>query len=134
MISAVLAVLLATSQAEVDVFLGTQAPGNTTPAATWPMGMVQPGPDVGRAYGTSASGYAFGSSWMMGFTQNHLSGTGCCDLQDFLVKPFTGADALALGAAADEVGAPGYYAVSFTNLGVRAEMTATRRVAIYRFT
>lgn len=28
MISAVLAVLLATSQTEVDVFLGTQAPGN----------------------------------------------------------------------------------------------------------
>ena len=120
--------------ASADPFIGTRGPGETTPAAAWPLGMVQPGPDVGRAYRSLPSGYRGGDAHVMGFTQNHLSGTGCCDLQDYLVKPFTGEDPLAPGAVADERAEPGYYAVSLTNFGVRAEMTATRRVALYRFT
>ena len=99
------------------------------------MGMVQPGPDTGVTYRSVPSGYKrVFSGRILGFTQTHLSGTGCCELQDFLVKPFTGGDALLPGAADREVAEPGYYAVSLTNFGVRAEMTATRRVAIYRFT
>ena len=98
------------------------------------MGMVQPGPDTGAAYRSVPSGYKrVFADRILGFTQTHLSGTGCCDLQDFLVKPFTGGDALSPGESDREVAEPGYYAVSLTNFGVRAEMTATRRVAIYRF-
>ena len=86
----------------VDPFLGTRWPGATTPAATYPLGMVQPGPDVGREYRSLPSGYQAGSTYVMGFTQNHLSGTGCCDLQDYLVKPFTGDVPSEPGTIADE--------------------------------
>ena len=109
----------------VDPFIGTGGHGHTHPAAVVPHGMVQPGPDT-RCNGWDAcSGYNFSDRTVNGFTQTRLSGTGCGDMADFLLLPYTGQ--VELGAKgnkldptpyaspfshADEVAAPGYYATT----------------------
>ena len=130
----------------VDPMIGTAGGGNTLPGPLWPLGMVQPGPDTAYStkyggYGSSESGYATGSTMLMGFTQTHLSGTGCCDLQDFLLLPFVGeypsAATNRFTATIDkksERTEPGYYAVSIPEFGVKAELTASKRVAYHRYT
>ena len=122
----------------VNPFVGTGAEGHAFPGACWPMGMVQPSPDTGAEYACHCSGYDFRDRRLMGFTQTHLSGTGCCDLQDFLLLPldreFAGGVSrpIALIDKQTETASPGYYAVRFES-GIRAEVTCSRRVAYYRF-
>ena len=128
----------------VDTKVGTDMGGNTHPGALWPFGMVQPGPDTtARAdgdYQSDCSGYSENHEYLMGFTQTHLSGTGCTDLMDFLLMPFTGADpdpAKRLTRRMDkrnEKGRPGYYTVTIEDGGILCELTASRRVAYHRYT
>ena len=134
---------------EVNVFIGTDGIGHTTPAAWYPAGLVQPGPDSGYADWRHCSGYCFDDSAICGFSQTHLSGTGCPDLADFLLQPFAGENprpaetarpgehSLVLRApklAGSEKGTPGYYSVAYGDSGIRTEITASQRVAFYRFT
>ena len=134
----------------VNPMIGTQSQrgslvGNTLPGPVWPFGMVQPGPDTAvnaktGDYGSHESGYNADSTRLMGFTQTHLSGTGCCDLQDFLLLPFVGdfpGGTNRFLVAIDkttERASPGYYAVSFRDQPVKAELTCSRRVAYHRYT
>ena len=130
----------------VDPMIGTGGGGNTLPGPVWPFGMVQPGPDTAYnaargGYGSRESGYDPGSDVLMGFTQTHLSGTGCCDLQDFLLLPFTGEFPVTSSNRftvkidkRSERAEPGYYAVVIPASGVKAELTASRRVAYHRYT
>ena len=150
------AVLLASVSGFVNPMIGTGNGGNTCPGPVWPLGMVQPGPDTSLVtqphdhdpaefsqeldYRSMCNGYDPRSDTLLGFTQTHLSGTGCTDLQDFLLLPFTGAyptnDTHRFVAKMDkksEVGEAGYYAVTLPDFGVRAEVTASKRVAYYRF-
>ena len=143
--------------AAVNTLIGTGNGGNTCPGPVWPLGMIQPGPDTSLVtrphdhnpeefsqeldYRSMCNGYDPCSDILFGFTQTHLSGTGCCDLQDFLLLPFSGEyptnTPKRLVAKMDkksEVGEAGYYAVSLPEFGVRAEITASRRAAYYRFT
>lgn len=117
----------------VDPFIGTGGNGHTTPAATRPFGMVQPGPDTGNYNWGHCSGYRYEDKTLYGFSQTHLSGTGCGDLGDFLLKPYVlGAprEPLAIDKKTEKA-SPGYYAV--TAGGVACEMTAARCSAVYRF-
>nr|WP_031310257.1 GH92 family glycosyl hydrolase [Sphingobium sp. C100] len=131
----------------VDPFIGTSGEGHTFPGAVAPFGMVQLSPDthVGAARQTYdwAAGYRHEDPVILGFSHTHFSGAGHSDLGDFLVIPVTG-DAVPLepGDAktpgfrshkADEVASPGYYAVTLTDPGVRAEMTAGTRVGVHRY-
>ena len=130
----------------VDPMIGTGGGGNTLPGPLWPLGMVQPGPDTAYSensggYGSRESGYLPESTTLMGFTQTHLSGTGCCDLQDFLMLPFVGEypteSSKRFTTVIDkksEHAEAGYYAVELPVFGVKAELTATRRVAYHRYT
>ena len=150
-------VLLAGVAAFVDPMIGTGNGGNTCPGPVWPLGMVQPGPDTSLVtkphdhnpdefsqeldYRSMCNGYDPKSGILLGFTQTHLSGTGCCDLQDFLLLPFSGAyptnsphRLVAKMDKASEIAEAGYYAVTLPDFGVRAEITASKRVAYYRFT
>ena len=83
----------------------------------------------------------------MGFSHTHLSGTGCGDLLDFLVMPGIGAVKLVPGprskpeqgyrsrfSHAREVVRPGYYSVPLEDPGILAELTATERVGLHRYT
>ncbi len=124
----------------VDPFIGTGGTGHTTPAATVPFGMVQPGPDTGRGNWKYCSGYQYSDREIARFSQTHLSGTGCFDFSDVAFMPFAGDTAAAAAAdfytgydKASERATPGYYAVTLKG-GVRVEATATPRAAIYRLT
>lgn len=77
---------------EVDPFIGTGGHGHTFPGATTPFGMIQLSPDQNTKSGDWywCSGYHYSSKTIMGFSHNHLSGTGWADLGDILVMPTTG--------------------------------------------
>ena len=80
----------------VDLFIGTQGVGNVTPAATWPFGLVQAGPDTSAESGVfrpdkaHCGGYHFSDKWLWRFSQTHISGTGVNSLGDFGILPISG--------------------------------------------
>jgi predicted alpha-1,2-mannosidase len=135
----------------VDPFLGTGGDGHTFPGATVPFGMVQPSPDTRivdfhRSYGWAA-GYRYDDTTIQGFSQTHFSGTGHSDLGDFELMPIAGDVKLDPGPPDNpdagyrsrfshelEEARPGYYAVTLSDYGIRVELTATRRVAVHRYT
>jgi len=135
----------------VDPFIGTGEDGHTFPGATVPFGMVQLSPDTQiRHFKESykwAAGYRYEDSTMLGFSHTHFSGAGHSDLGDFLVVPISGEvklDPMEAGqpgsgygsrfSHSSEVAHPGYYAVTLEDYGVRAELTATTRVGLHRYT
>ncbi len=151
MSSAVLGVALGLLAVPVDPFIGTQGGGHVFPGAVYPFGMVQLSPDTQtRNFKDSyawAAGYQYGDPTILGFSHTHFSGTGHSDLGDFLVMPISGAVRLDPGDPArpgsgyrsrfghdTEQAVPGYYAVTLTDYGVRAELTATARVGWHRYT
>ncbi|MCR5414256.1 MAG: GH92 family glycosyl hydrolase [Kiritimatiellae bacterium] len=128
----------------VDPFIGTAASGHTFPGACVPFGLVQASPDTGHGDWDHCSGYSSGDACVWGFSQTHLSGTGCSDLGDLLIQPFAAdrpsdlleelSGCLAIPSPkADESASPGYYAVTLSAFSVRAEVAASGRSAIYRF-
>ena len=122
----------------VDVFTGTAATGHTTPAAACPFGMVQAGPDSGNYNWAYCSGYQFYDQTVVGYSQTHLSGTGCTDMGDVQILPFTGSFSVRPAYRAvdksRERGEPGYYTTVQSLDGVKVEITATKHVGYYRFT
>ncbi len=125
----------------VDTLIGGSYRGHTFPGAACPFAMVQASPDTGLCDWDHCSGYVWEDPCIYGFSQTHLSGTGCPDLADVRLLPFTAdfADANPVNwkLAKDfrtELGRPGYYTVALTNAGVTAEMTATPHVGVHRYT
>ncbi|MCL6712460.1 GH92 family glycosyl hydrolase [Pseudomonas sp. R2.Fl] len=136
--------------ADVDPFIGTGGEGHTYPGATVPFGMVQLSPDTRiqprkDAYGWAA-GYRHDDRTIVGFSHTHFSGTGHSDLGDVLLMPISGEVKLERGNPDqpgsgytsrfrhdDETAQPGYYAVTLDDYGVRAELTATARVGVHRY-
>ena len=124
----------------VDPFVGTGGTGHTTPAAAYPFGMVQPGPDTGHGGWERCSGYQYNDRKIARFSQNHLSGTGCSEFTDLGFMPASGRRGepswrnVASGYdKRSERASPGYYGVTLED-GVRVEATCSPRVAIWRFT
>ena len=139
----------------VDPFIGTGGEGHTFPGAVVPFGMIQLSPDTRiqprkDAYDWAA-GYRYDDSTIIGFSHTHFSGTGHSDLGDVLLMPISGYAAgevpLERGdvdkpgsgyhsrfSHDDEVAEPGYYAVTLDDYGIRAELTATERVGVHRYT
>ena len=118
--------------------------GNNFPGATVPFGMVRLSPDTVSAIGqraTNSSGYYYPDPRILGFSHTRLAGTGATDGGNFLVIPCTAETAKShrrgLNAAYShdhEVAFPGYYGVGFPKLGLTAELTATHRVGVHRYT
>jgi len=131
----------------VDPRIGTGGHGHCFPGAAVPFGAVQLSPDTFNNGWDWCSGYHVSDSSIMGFSHTHLSGTGCGDLLDFLVMAGTGPAKIVPGTRenpdegyrsrfdhADEVMTPGYYSVLLKDYGIRAELTATERVGVHRYT
>jgi len=131
----------------VDPFIGTGGHGHCYPGATVPFGAVQLSPDTFNNGWDWCSGYHVSDTSIMGFSHTHLSGTGCGDLLDFLVMPGTGPAKIVPGSRAnpdegyrsrfshdDEVATPGYYSVLLKDYNIRAELSATERAGIHRYT
>ena len=74
----------------VNPFIGTGGHGHTFPGAVVPHSMIQPSPDTRIDGWDACSGYHYSDTLLNGFTQNHLSGTGCADYGDFLIMPTVG--------------------------------------------
>lgn len=118
----------------VDPLVGTADNGHTFPGACVPFGFVQPGPDSGNDEWKYCSGFNIADDSLIGFSQNHLNGTGCQDLGDILLLPFSGefkTDRIPYDKNSQDAH-PGYYSVRLLN-GVTARMTATERTAQYQF-
>ncbi|MFS4417925.1 GH92 family glycosyl hydrolase [Maribacter sp. 2307ULW6-5] len=128
----------------VNPFIGTDGPGNTYPGATLPFGMVQLSPDIGIPGWDRIAGYYWPDSILSGFSHTHLSGTGAGDLYDILVMPTNGRFSQRIAANGhrpfsrydhDREGAsPGHYWVHLLDYGIKAELTATKRVGVHRYT
>ena len=123
-----------------DPFIGSGGTGHTTPAAAYPFGMVQPGPDTGHGGWERCSAYQYGDKRIRRFSQNHLSGTGCSEFTDLGFMPAAGDPDAALNRdyaarfdKATEKASPGYYAVTLA-CGTKVEATCTRHVSLFRFT
>lgn len=127
--------------------VGTGGHGHTYPGATVPFGLVQLSPDTRTEGWDACSGYHYSDSTLLGFSHTHLSGTGCGDLGDLLVLPFTGHVQKPDGYEAleakrfrsrftheKEVAQPGYYRVSLDNYNITAEVTATAHAGMHRYT
>jgi predicted alpha-1,2-mannosidase len=134
----------------VDPLIGTGPEGHTFPGATVPFGMVQLSPDTQiRPFKQSykwAAGYRYEDTTILGFSHTHFSGAGHSDLGDVLLQPISGEVRLEPGdidkprsgyrsrfSHDTEKAEPGFYAVTLEDYGVRAELTATSRVGVHRY-
>ena len=142
----------------VNPMIGTEGMGHTFPGACAPFGIVQLSPDTdtiphnidgvyqGKVYEYCA-GYQHTDNTIVGFSHTHLSGTGHSDLGDLLIMPQTGVLQLNPGTKDDpdsgyrqrfshdtEQASPGYYAVTLNDAGIKAELTATQRVGVHKYT
>ena len=141
----------------VDVKIGSGGHGHVFVGASVPFGMVQLGPTSIPQDWDWTSGYHDSDSTVIGFSHTHLNGTGIGDLFDVTLMPVVGSVAYARGSEpadgspeavataqatglwsyADrnkEVAKPWYYSVPLTRYGITAEMTATDRVGLSRYT
>lgn len=120
----------------VNPFIGTAFTGHTFPGATYPLGMIQTGPQTGNFTWEYCSGYFYEDSLIQGFTQNRLNGTGCVDLGDLLVQPFAGEKRENLDSHFDkstEKATAGYYTVHLADNNVGVEVTASPHVAFHKY-
>ena len=128
----------------VNPFIGTDGTGNTYPGAMTPFGMVQLSPDIGIPGWDRISGYFYPDSIITGFSHTHLSGTGAGDLYDVLIMPTNSRFNERIEANnrlpfsyfshKHETATAGYYSVDLLSYGIKAELTATPRVGVQRYT
>ncbi|HYB80949.1 MAG TPA: GH92 family glycosyl hydrolase, partial [Mycobacterium sp.] len=125
----------------VATLIGTGTGGRTVgeinnfPGAAVPFGMVQYSPDTVGNY----SGYNYDNPRSTGFSMTHAS-AGCPGFGDISMLPTTRAIGAQPWSAWEtiahddtEQGVPGYYTVRFPETGVIAELTATTRTGVGRF-
>ncbi|KAJ6013392.1 hypothetical protein N7540_007983 [Penicillium herquei] len=127
----------------VNPLIGSTSGGNVFAGASLPYGLAKPVADVD---GQNTGGFSTDGSNVTGFSHMHDSGTGGNpSMGQFPLFPQYCPDnvvdnckflksARAVHYVNDSVTAhPGYFALELEN-GIRAEMTASRRAALYRFT
>ena len=121
----------------VNPFVGTDGFGNVYPGAQIPFGGIQISPDSDDKDYDCSAGYKYNKPTIQGFSLTHLSGTGIPDLGDFLFIPAVGniqfKPKLTLNHE-KESASPGYYGVELIDFNIKAEMTASSRSGIFRFT
>ncbi len=132
----------------VDPMIGTGGHGHTFPGPALPFGMVQLSPDTRLTGWDGCSGYHDSDRRVFGFSHTHLSGTGVSDYGDILLLPATGKIRWVSGYApedsargygsrfrkSEERASAGYYAVRLDDYEVTAELTATLRAGMHRYT
>ncbi|MDD1782583.1 GH92 family glycosyl hydrolase [Enterovibrio sp. ZSDZ35] len=130
----------------VNPFIGTGNLGNTYPGATTPHGMVQLSPNNGSNGWEYTSGYYYNDNRTVGFSHTHLSGAGAGDLNDILVMPINSRSDYMLNEGSsrlhvegsrfkhkNEQATAGYYSVFLDDYDIKAELTASDRVGVHRY-
>ncbi len=133
--------------AKVNPKIGSGGHGHVFVGANVPFGMTQVGPTSISQEWDWCSGYHDSENSVIGFSHTHLSGTGCGDLFDVTLMPVMGEVPYGRGRLGDystgfwseadrskEVVEPGYYSVPLTRYNILAEMTATERGGLHRYT
>ena len=119
----------------VNPFIGNADNGHTFPGACVPFGFIQASPETGNDEWKYCSGFNIADDSIMGFAQNHLNGTGCPDLGDVLIFPFSGDVKNGIYKSAydkaTQTASPAYYKVKLTDSDIDVEVTATQRTAYY---
>src|SRR5690242_16833488 len=126
--------LNAQSAKYIDPFMGSEGGGHVFPGPSLPFGMIKPGPDMGP--NTGNAGWLEDGN-INGFSQTHVSGTGGgAKYGNVLIQPTTGEVQAAdfSSPRQDENATIGFYSVNLTRYSTKVEITASRRVALYRFT
>lgn len=142
----------------VNPLIGTRSMGHVFPGAVAPHGLVALSPDtdtvphnINGVYQPDSykycAGYQYDDQTIVGFSHTHFSGTGHADLGDILLMPTSGKLLTNPGTAdhpdagyrsrfshATEQSIPGYYQVLLQDYGIRAELTATERVGVHKYT
>ena len=139
----------------VNPFIGTGGfPTYTSakdiPGVTVPFGMVRLSPDTqffldplwAEGGSISTAGYYYGDHKIMGFSHTRMIGTGAYEGGHFRVIPSSGENSqkdylerrYSPFSHQDEVAFPGYYAVKLPRQEVLAELTASARVGLHRYT
>lgn len=141
MILTLLLTLLLSAPAEiltplVKPFTGTDGKGNTSPAACYPFGMIQLGPD------TCQDGYCWSDSLICGFSHSHFSGARIPDYPGMRMMPTVGYTLDTLDRTkyssryshAQEKASPGYYQVFLQDTGIQVRLTVGERSAMHEYT
>ncbi len=127
----------------VNPFIGTGGHGHTYPGATLPFGMVQVSPDTRLDGWDGCSAYHYTDSLIYGFSHTHLQGTGVSDYGDILIMPTNnsvhtgnnwGERYRSAFDKSTEKAHAGYYSVHLDDHNITAELTATKRVGIHKYT
>ena len=131
----------------VDPFIGTTNFGTANPGAVTPHGMMSVVPfnvmgSEENVYDKDArwwsTPYEYHNKFFTGFAHGALSGVGCPELGALLTMATTGpltVDYREYGTSyRDEKASPGYYSVFLDKYGVLAEVTATARTSVERYT
>lgn len=122
--------------------------GSIYPGPQVPFGLARPSPDTSSMSGAAGfahcAGYSYDDPLIDGFSQLHLQGAGIVDYGNIAVMPAVGMDLARTTQRGrrlpfshdSERASPGRYEVTLGDPGsqVRAELTATRNTALYRFT
>ena len=123
----------------VNPMLGTGGDGNLLPVVSVPFGMVQLGADTHLIN----SGYKYSANEIIGFSHTHMSGGGCNTFKDIMFFPVS--DPFWIGRSQypdkvsgtfshdQEIAEPGYYKVKLLNSNIDAELTATERCGVHRY-
>ena len=131
----------------VDPFIGTTNFGTANPGAVTPHGMMSVVPfnvmgSEENVYDKDArwwsTPYEYHNKFFTGFAHGALSGVGCPELGALLTMATTGplmVDYREYGTSyRDEKASPGYYSIFLDKYGVLAEVTATARTSVERYT
>ncbi|MDR3142989.1 MAG: GH92 family glycosyl hydrolase [Tannerellaceae bacterium] len=131
----------------VNPLIGTGGHGHVFLGANVPYGLVQLGPTQFSQGWDWCSGYHYSDSTIIGFSHQHLSGTGIGDLGDIMFMPVVGNVRTTRGMLPDpqtgiysyfthntEIAKPGYYSVLLERFGINVELTATNRVGFHKYT
>ena len=108
----------------------------TYPGAVAPFGMVQLSPDTEN----HGFGYHYIHKAIKGFSMTHMSGPGCANEGDIFFMPTTGpivtefTDFQSPYSHRYETAKPGYYQVQLLQWNINAELSATVRTGVARFT
>lgn len=130
----------------VNPFIGTSNFGATNPGAIAPRGMASVSPfnvagpknlPLEKDSRWLSNPYVNENTFLTGFSHVNLSGVGCPDLGVIITMPTTGelkTNHLKYGSTyTNEVAKPGFYSVNLSKYNIKAEVTATTRVGVSKY-
>lgn len=125
--------LIGTGRSPIPGVIGSNE--NLFPGPSLPFGMVQLSPDTE----SNGYGYHYFQHEIQGFSMTHMSGVGCSDEGLVFFTPTTGPVQTEVAqfespySHSNENASAGYYRVNLSRWGVDAELTATDRTGMARF-